>query len=97
MCGLASRSCLQHCPDHDLFDDHLPHNTDQPPLSAARCHTCSYEAREIGIRSGMPIGLAWRKAPDAIYLDSTAMSIEEVEEAILKIVRSRVTNGKELR
>jgi len=37
------------------------------------------------------------QAPDAIYLDSTAMSIEEVEEAILKIVRSRVTNGKELR
>jgi cytidylate kinase len=36
------------------------------------------------------------QAPDAIYLDSTAMSLDEVEEAILKIVRSRVTNGKEL-
>ena len=34
------------------------------------------------------------QAPDAIYLDSTAMSIEEVEEAILKIVRAKVTNGK---
>jgi cytidylate kinase len=34
------------------------------------------------------------QAPDAVYLDSTAMSIEEVEEAILKIVRARVTNGK---
>jgi cytidylate kinase len=36
------------------------------------------------------------QAPDAIYLDSTALSLDEVEEAILKIVRSRVTNGKEL-
>jgi cytidylate kinase len=35
------------------------------------------------------------QAPDAIYLDSTPLSIDEVEEAILKIVRSRVTNGKD--
>ncbi len=35
------------------------------------------------------------QAPDAVYVDSTGMSIEEVEEAILKILRSRVTNGKE--
>ena len=34
------------------------------------------------------------QAPDAIYLDSTAMSIDQVEEAILKIVRAKVTNGK---
>jgi cytidylate kinase len=37
------------------------------------------------------------QAPDAIYLDSTALSIDEVEDAILKIVRARVTNGKEIR
>ena len=36
------------------------------------------------------------QAPDAVYLDSTALTIDEVEEAILKIVRSRVTNGKEI-
>ena len=35
------------------------------------------------------------QAPDAVYLDSTAMSVEEVEEAILKMVRARVTNGRE--
>ena len=35
------------------------------------------------------------QAPDAAYLDSTALTLEEVEEAILKIVRSRVTNGKD--
>jgi cytidylate kinase len=37
------------------------------------------------------------QAPDAIYLDSTALSIDQVEEAVLKIVRARVTNGKELK
>jgi CMP/dCMP kinase len=37
------------------------------------------------------------QAPDAVYLDSTPLTIEEVEEAILKIVRARVTNGKEIR
>jgi CMP/dCMP kinase len=42
-------------------------------------------------RSDAPLS----QAPDAIYLDSTPLGIEEVEEAILKIVRSRVTNGKD--
>jgi cytidylate kinase len=37
------------------------------------------------------------QAPDAVYLDSTALSIEDVEEAILKIVRQRITNGKDFR
>ena len=35
------------------------------------------------------------QAPDAAYLDSTHLSEEEVTEAILKMVRARVTNGKE--
>jgi len=35
------------------------------------------------------------QAPDAAYLNSTSMSLDEVEEAILKMVRARVTNGKE--
>jgi cytidylate kinase len=35
------------------------------------------------------------QAPDAMYLDSTHLTLEQVEEAILKMVRARVTNGKE--
>jgi len=35
------------------------------------------------------------QAPDATYLDSTPLSPEEVEEAILRIVRARITNGKD--
>jgi cytidylate kinase len=35
------------------------------------------------------------QAPDATYLNSTNMTLDEVEEAILKMVRARVTNGKQ--
>ncbi len=35
------------------------------------------------------------QAPDAIYLDSTSLSLDEVEEALLKIVRQRISNGKD--
>jgi cytidylate kinase len=35
------------------------------------------------------------QAPDAVYLDSTCLNEDEVAEAILKMVRARITNGKE--
>jgi CMP/dCMP kinase len=35
------------------------------------------------------------QAPDAIYIDSTGLSLEAVEEEILKVVRARITNGKD--
>jgi len=37
------------------------------------------------------------QAPDADYIDSTALSPEEVEEAVLKLVRARTSNGKDHR
>jgi cytidylate kinase len=42
-------------------------------------------------RSDAPLA----QAPDATYLDSTPLSPEEVVEAILRIVRARISNGKE--
>jgi cytidylate kinase len=36
-----------------------------------------------------------RQAPDAEYVDSSDMTIEAVEEAILRIYRERTANGKE--
>jgi cytidylate kinase len=44
-------------------------------------------------RSDAPLA----QAPDAVYLDSTSLAIEEVVDAVLKLVRQRVTNGKEFR
>jgi len=35
------------------------------------------------------------QAPDAVYVDSTARTVDEVEETILKIVRERTSNGKD--
>jgi cytidylate kinase len=35
------------------------------------------------------------QAPDAVYVDTTGLSIDEVEAALLKIVRDRTSNGKE--
>ena len=41
-------------------------------------------------RSDAPLA----QAPDAVYIDTTSLAIEEVEEAILKVVRARVSNGQ---
>jgi cytidylate kinase len=35
------------------------------------------------------------QAPDAVYIDSTGLTAEEVEDRILKYVRTRISNGKE--
>ena len=37
------------------------------------------------------------QAPDAVYVDSTSLSVEEVEEAVLRLVRERISNGKDYR
>lgn len=35
------------------------------------------------------------QAPDAVYIDSTGLTLDEVEEAILRVVRPRISNGKD--
>jgi len=49
---------------------------------------CSYEAREIGIRSGMPIGQAWRRAPSAVYLRPNYDLYGAVSESVMDVLRS---------
>jgi cytidylate kinase len=36
------------------------------------------------------------QSPDAVYVDTTGLSIADVEEAVLKIIRTKVSNGKEV-
>jgi cytidylate kinase len=36
------------------------------------------------------------QAPDAVYLDSSGLTIDQVEEEMLRIVRARTSNGKEV-
>ncbi|MCC7497243.1 MAG: (d)CMP kinase [Bryobacterales bacterium] len=35
------------------------------------------------------------QAPDAVYIDTSGLTLEQVEEEILKVVRQRISNGKE--
>ena len=37
------------------------------------------------------------QAPDAVLLDSTTLTLEQVEEAVLRLVRARTSNGKPLK
>ncbi|WP_094227226.1 DNA polymerase IV [Methanolobus psychrotolerans] len=49
--------------------------------------TCSYEAREFGIHSGMPISKAYRLCPDAVYLPVNMKLYKETSEKIMDIIR----------
>ena len=49
--------------------------------------------RRDSTRSDSPLA----QAPDAIYVDSTSLTLEEVEEAVLRLVRERISNGKDYR
>jgi cytidylate kinase len=57
----------------------------------------SAQMKERDDRDSTRVDAPLAQAPDAMYLDSTKLSLDEVEEAILKIVRARVANGKEFR
>jgi cytidylate kinase len=57
----------------------------------------SHQIRERDDRDRTRAEAPLTQAPDAVYVDSTGLSIEEVEESILKLVRARISNGKEFR
>ncbi len=50
--------------------------------------TCSYEAREFGIHSGMPISLAYKLCPDAVYLRVDMQLYKQVSCKVMEILRS---------
>ena len=53
------------------------------------------EMQERDLRDSTRSDAPLSQAADAIYLDSTGLGIEDVEEAVLKLVRSRISNGKD--
>jgi CMP/dCMP kinase len=57
----------------------------------------STQMRERDARDSTRSDSPLAQAPDAVYVDSTGLTAVEVEEAILKIVRERISNGKEYR
>ncbi len=59
------------------------------PTERAVVSTASYEAREFGVGSGMPLRIAARKAPDAIILPVDAEAYTAASAAVMATLRSQ--------
>jgi DNA polymerase-4 len=49
--------------------------------------TASYEAREYGIHSGMPLRTALRRCPDAVFLPNDKPTYEAASEEVIDVLR----------
>jgi len=49
--------------------------------------TASYEARKLGLKSGMPVSTAYRLAPDAVYLPPRWDRYAEISGQVMEILR----------
>ncbi|EHR49430.1 nucleotidyltransferase/DNA polymerase involved in DNA repair [Saccharomonospora marina XMU15] len=49
--------------------------------------TASYEAREFGVHSGMPLRTAQKRCPDAVFLPSDPPAYQEVSERVMAVLR----------
>ncbi len=47
----------------------------------------SYEARALGVKAGMPISIAWRKLPDAVYRRPNYELYGTVSESVMNTLR----------
>jgi DNA polymerase-4 len=50
--------------------------------------TASYEARAFGIRSGMPLGQAYRRCPDAVFLASDRPAYDAASAHVMATLRT---------
>ena len=57
---------------------------DQPRTVAA---TATYEAREHGVHSGMPLRTARRRCPDAVFLPTDPPAYEAASERVMAVLR----------
>ena len=58
------------------------------PTERAVVSTASYEAREYGVRSGMPLRIALRRCPDAVFLPVDKPVYEAASETVLATLRA---------
>lgn len=59
------------------------------PTERAVVSTASYEARELGVGSGMPLRIAARRAPDAIILPVDAPAYTAASEDVMATLRAQ--------
>ena len=58
------------------------------PAERAVVATASYEAREFGVHSGIPLRLALRRCPSAVFLPSDPPAYEEASARVMDVLRS---------
>jgi DNA polymerase-4 len=58
------------------------------PTERAVVSTASYEAREHGVRSGMPLRVAVRRCPDAVFLPVDRPVYESASEMVMTTLRA---------
>jgi DNA polymerase IV len=58
------------------------------PTERAVVATASYEAREFGVHSGIPLRLALRRCPDAVFLPSDPPAYDEASARVMAVLRS---------
>jgi DNA polymerase-4 len=58
------------------------------PAERSVVATASYEAREFGVHSGIPMRLALKRCPDAIFLPSDAPAYEAASAEVYEVLRS---------
>ena len=61
---------------------------DGDPTKRGVVSTASYEAREHGVHSGLPLRTAARRLPDAVFLPVDRAAYEEVSETVMEVLRS---------
>ncbi|MCQ1951453.1 DNA polymerase IV [Arthrobacter sp. zg-Y859] len=59
------------------------------PTERAVVSTASYEARAFGVGSGMPLRIAARKVPDAVFLPVDAEAYLEASDAVMATLRAQ--------
>lgn len=57
--------------------------------------SASYEARELGVRSAMPISRAWKLCPDGVYLRPHFDLYIKASERVMKILRGHAERFEE--
>jgi DNA polymerase-4 len=60
---------------------------DGDPTKRGVVSTASYEAREHGVHSGLPLRTAARRLPDAVFLPVDRAAYEEVSDQVMAVLR----------
>lgn len=59
------------------------------PTQRAVVATASYEARESGVRSGMPLRTAAKRCPDAVFLPADNPAYDAASERVMAVLRGQ--------